>query len=83
MNQATEHNKRVVLSFNSQGTWVYAVKSAGQQRIKSLIAGKTKQEAERLLASMPGIEHASIRWGDETKLPKNTEYIRVVLMYGI
>ena len=29
------------------------------------------------------IEHASIRWGDETKLPKNTAYIRVVGMYGI
>jgi hypothetical protein len=83
VNQATEHNKKVVLSFSSQGTWVYAVKSAEQQRIKSLIAGKTKQEAEQLLASMPGIEQASIRWGDETKLPKNSKSIRVVVMYGI
>jgi hypothetical protein len=81
--QATEHNKRVVLSFISQGTWVYAVTNTEQQRIKSLIIGKAKQEAARLLASLPGIGQASIRWGDETKLPKNTEYIRVVLMYGI
>jgi hypothetical protein len=79
----TQHNTPVVLSFNALGTWVYAVKSAEQQRIKSLIAGKTKQEAEQLLASMPGIEQTSIRWGDNTKLPKNIEYIRVVGMYGI
>jgi hypothetical protein len=59
------------------------VNSAEQRRIESLIAGKTKQEAEQLLASMPGIEQASIRWGEETKLLTNTEYIRVVAMYGI
>jgi Baseplate J-like protein len=79
----TPQNTPVVFSFNALGTWVYAVNSAEQQRIKSLIAGKTKQEAEQLLASMPGIEQASIRWGDETKLPKDTESIRVVGMYGI
>jgi hypothetical protein len=73
----------VVFAFNALGTWIYAVKSAEQQRIKHLIAGKTKQEAARLLASMPGIEHASIQWGDEMKLPKHTESIRVVVMYGI
>jgi hypothetical protein len=79
----TPHHTPVVFSFNALGTWVYAVKSVEQQRIKSLIAGKTKQEAEQLLASMPGIEQASIRWGDDTKLPKHTESIRVVVMYGI
>lgn len=79
----TQHNKPVVLSFNALGIWVYAVNGAEQQHLKSLITGKTKQEALQLLASLPGIEQASIRWGDDTKLPKNSKYIRVVVMYGI
>jgi len=79
----TQHNNPVVLSFNALGIWVYAVNGAEQQHLKSLITGKTKQEALQLLASLPGIEQASIRWGDDLKLPKNSTHIRVVVMYGI
>jgi len=68
----------VFLSFHAQGMWVYALSTAAQQHINSLIAGKTKQEALQLLASLPGVEHASIRWdgfGDSTRVPKETRTI--------
>jgi hypothetical protein len=73
----------VFVSFHARGTWVFAVGNKEQQQIKSRIAGKTRQEAVQLLASLPGIEHASIRWngfGDDTKLPKNTRYIHIALL---
>ena len=84
--QATIPNiqtKRVILSFQAQGTWAYAVENAQQQHIKQLIAGKTKQEALQLLASLPGIEKASIHWDDDSKLPKDPSNLHIVLLYGI
>ncbi len=77
--RVTQQNKPVVLSFHALGTWVYAVNNAEQQRIKSLLAGKTKQEALQMLFSLPGIEHVSIAWADDTKLPKNSKDIHIVL----
>jgi VCBS repeat-containing protein len=64
----------VFLSFQAQGTWVYAVSPTAQQQIKQLISGKTKLEALQLLATLPGVEHASIRFdgfGDETRMPRD------------
>jgi hypothetical protein len=77
------NSSKVFLSFHVQGTWIYALSQTAQQRIKAIIAGKTTQEALQMLAALPGIEQASIQWGDDTKLPTNTESIRVVVMYGI
>jgi VCBS repeat-containing protein len=76
---------RVILSFQAQGRWAYAVEKAEQQHIKHLIAGKTKQDALQLLASLPGIEKASIHWdgfGDDTRLPKDSQRIHLVLLVG-
>ena len=63
----------VFLSFHASGTWVYGLSHTAQEQIKHLIAGKTTQEAVTLLASLPGVEQASIRlsgFGDNTRLPK-------------
>jgi hypothetical protein len=65
----------VFLSFSSQGTWAYALNQSEQQHMKTLIAGKTKQAAWHMLQSLPGIESASIRWDENTKLPKNVNNI--------
>jgi Baseplate J-like protein len=70
----------VFLSFHAQGTWIYALSGATQQQIKSMIAGKTKQEALQILASLPGVERTSISWGDESRLPKNTGYLHITLV---
>jgi len=87
--QATITHKQhplVFLSFHSQGIWVYALSQRAQQRIKTLIAGKTKQEAVHLLESQPGIERVSLHWsgfGDDTRIPKNISYIHLALFYGL
>jgi VCBS repeat-containing protein len=74
----------VLVAFHAQGTWSYALTRAQQEHIKHLIAGKTKPEALQLLASVPGIEQASIRWdgfGDDTRVPKNPTNIHLLLFY--
>ncbi len=70
----------VFLSFTSTGTWVYAVNTAGEQRIKHLIAGKRKQDALHLLLLVPGIEQAVISWGDDSRLPKDIKNIHIRLL---
>jgi hypothetical protein len=70
----------VFFSFFSQGTWVYALNKSEQQHIKQMIAGKTKQVALHILLSVPGIERASIAWGDETRLPKDSQQIHIVFV---
>ncbi len=77
--QVTFTHTTPTLAFSSQGTWVYALAHETQQHIQSLIAGKTKQEALQMLFSLPGIEHVSIAWADDTKLPKNSKDIHIVL----
>ena len=73
----------VFLSFQASGTWVYALSQPAQERIKHLIAGRTTQEAARLVASLPGVEHVAIRLtgiGDAVRLPKTIEYIHFILI---
>jgi len=67
------------LVFTCQGTWVYALSQEAQQQLKQLIAGKPKQEAITLLLSLPGIEKASIRWDENTKLPENLDALHLVI----
>jgi hypothetical protein len=71
------------LAFSCSGVWVYAVSDTAQQHIKLLIAGKPKQDALHLLLSLPDIERASIAWGDDTKLPRDSRYLHLILMYGL
>ncbi len=68
------------LTFSSHGSFVYGLSARPQERMKTLIAGKTTQEAVHILTSLPGVARASIQWGDETKLPKDTGYIHVTLL---
>jgi hypothetical protein len=73
----------VFLSFTTTGRWIYGISNRAQQQIKYLIAGKTTQEAARLLAALSGVESATIRFsgfGDVTRIPKATGYIHIVLI---
>jgi len=81
--QATVRNNKPFLIFSSHGTWVYAISNATQEHIKMSIAGKTKQEAVHLLQSLPGIAGASIAWDENTKLPKDTRSLHLVLITGV
>ena len=82
--QANIQNSKVVLSFSSQSTWVYALSSTEQKHIKNIIAGKTRDKAMQLLASLPGIESKSIQssgFGDDAKIPKDAANIHLVVIY--
>ena len=68
------------LSIHAQGTWIYSLSHIAQQQIKSHIASKTKQDALHDLSFLPGIERASILWGDDTRLPKDSSYIHFVIL---
>ncbi len=78
---ATHNNPPLVLSL--QGIWTYALSGREQQRIKTLIAGKTYKKALQILRALPGIESVSMAWDENMKLPKNSRYIRLVLITGI
>ena len=74
--------RQVILSFHAQGTWIYALSQRAQEQIKRMISGKTKQEALHLLAALPGVAQASINWGDDSRLPKDSGYMHLVLFIG-
>jgi hypothetical protein len=77
-------SKQAILSFSSLSTWVYALTTQDQQHIKTIIAGKYKQNALQLLYSLPGIESVSLQssgFGDATKLPKDISHIHLLILY--
>jgi Baseplate J-like protein len=78
---ATPH--LVFLSFQARGTWVYGLAAKAQDQIKQAIAGKTKEQAAKIISAMPGIARGSISltgFTDETRLPKNSQLIQVVVL---
>jgi Baseplate J-like protein len=83
VNHAIPTHNTPTLVFSIQGLWVFAISNKEQERIKRLIKGHTKQEALHILASLPGIEKASMNWDDNTKLPRDSRYIHLVLIAGI
>ena len=83
VNHAIPTHNTPTLVLSIQGLWIYAISNKEQERIKRLIKGRTKQEALHILASLPGIEKASMNWDDNTKLPRDSRYIHLVLIAGI
>jgi hypothetical protein len=76
-------NTSNTLTFQSQGVWAYLMSPKLTKSLKQTIAGKTKQEAIRVLLSLPGIETASISGvNDNQRVPKNPSVIRVVVFEG-
>ncbi len=80
VNQAEVSHAIPTLVFTCQGTWVYALSQEAQEHIKTLLAGKTKQEALQILGALPGIEQASIRWDEQTKLPESPNALHLVIL---
>lgn len=79
--QAIVVHRTPSLVFSAQGEWVYGVTNAQQQVLKSLIAGKTKQQALQTLAHLPGIVKAAIGDRDDTtRLPRNPALIHLVIL---
>lgn len=65
------------------GIWAYQITPRIQEQLAALIAGKTKQQAERMLLHTPGIAGAeiSLRGGNQT-LPLDSKAIRILIQYN-
>ncbi len=65
------------------GTWAYQITPRIQEQLAALIAGKTKQQAERTLLHVPGIARVQItlRGGNQT-LPQDAKAIRILVQYN-
>jgi len=77
--------KHVMLSFTSVSTWIYALSSVEQKKIKQFIAWKSTHNALQLLQSLPGIERVSLQFtgfGDDTRIPKARAYIHLLIIYA-
>jgi hypothetical protein len=82
-NTATVTGTHPTFAFSCTGVWVYALSDQEQASIKKMIAGKTTQDALHLLESQPGIERVSTSWDENTKLPKDTQNIHLVIFAGL
>lgn len=81
IHRAASHPPHVLLSVTSRSTWVYAIPSHQQERIKSLVKGKTVQAALQLLRSFPGIQSARIGGiPGVRKLPTDPSQIHLLLL---
>jgi len=80
--QANIDENKVVLSFNAQSAWIYALSNTEQQSLKKLIAGKNTDTALQLLAALPGIERVSLQtpgFGDSSRIPKDISSIHLLI----
>jgi len=81
--QATATQTPVVVSLSLLGTWVYTFSPQEQQRIKMLIANKTKPQALQMLLSQQGIASVTIAGIAENQpLPEDPQSIRVLVIGG-
>ncbi len=80
--QANIDENKVVLSFNAQSAWIYALSNTEQQSLKKLIAGKNTDTALQPLAALPGIERVSLQtpgFGDSSRIPKDISSIHLLI----
>jgi hypothetical protein len=66
----------------AHGLWVYQIDLAARRILASHLAGKTRTEAVRLLAQMPGVQNASLQQsgGTEAPLPSDATAITILVI---
>ena len=78
---ATPTTAGVVLAFTCAGTYAYMLNGQAQQRIKTLIAGKPRRAALRLLLQQTGIHTASINGiVDNQPLPDDLTHLHLLIV---
>ena len=71
---------QTTLVFFVQGTWIYQI---NEQRIKSMVAGKPRLDAIRLLSALSGITSVSIAGiADNNLLPDDPQHITFLVVVG-
>jgi hypothetical protein len=77
----TTNTTAVLLSFTTQGTYVYQLTTKAQQDIKTLIAGKPRETALRQLVTLPGLSHVSINGvPDDQRIPDDVTHIHILIL---
>src|SRR5260370_40086963 len=78
---ATPTTAGVVLAFTCAGTYAYILNEQAQQSIKTLIAGKPRLAALRLLLQQTGIQTASISGiADNQPLPNDQAHLHLQIV---
>lgn len=75
-------NKTITARIQSQGVMIYRIRNLTS--LKMQLAGKNTQQVLSLLRSLPTIENVQITGIDQTsKLPKNSDTIHLMVIYGV
>jgi hypothetical protein len=70
----------VEMMVHYEGTWVYQFTQEQLQRIKTIIVGKSKQEAITLLLATSGIQTVAVTFKNGNTFPTDPEKIHVVVL---
>ncbi|MEO8955770.1 MAG: hypothetical protein ABI396_02285 [Ktedonobacteraceae bacterium] len=77
----TQQQTGVLLSFTTQGTYMYQLTPMAQERIVNLVAGKPREAALHQLATLPGLSHISISGiPDNQSLPDDLTHIHLLII---
>ncbi len=79
----TDHTKGIAtLALKMDATYLYQIRSTEKERLRTLLAGKPKQQAITTLLQFPGIQAASIRLaGGNATLPTDPHHIQIIVLY--
>lgn len=78
----SQHNSAITARIQSQGVLIYRI--GNLTGLKTQLAGKNTQQAQRLLRSLPTIENVQITGTDqEGRLPKNADAIHLMVLYSL
>jgi serine/threonine protein kinase len=79
---ATPDNQGMVaIVVQAEGIWVYQFSTAQKQALAQLIAGKSQQEAQQLLAAQPGVAQVqmTLTAGNGQALPTDPQQITILI----
>jgi hypothetical protein len=68
------------LTISATGVWVYQFTDAQKQRLASLLAGKSRQEAVQLASSQPGVAYVTVYLlANQQRLPSAPQQMSVLI----
>ncbi len=78
--KATVHHQTGMLSFRAQGSYVYQLTENWQHQMKTLLAGKPRSLALRVLATLPGIRQVSISGIPDNQQLPDPDHIQLLIV---